>query len=129
MRLSEQANLKWNHFNLNDRQKFYLLCQNLGRSTLELFSDEENYIICRGAENIEDVETVAEKETTEQPSADAEKTQAENVQKPVENAEGQDKEHVDNVVDNHEQNIEKLDKIDYSKYEQMIKSIKEDASC
>lgn len=37
---------------LNDRQKFYLLCQNLGRSTLELFSDEENYIICRGAKNI-----------------------------------------------------------------------------
>ena len=36
----------------NDRQKFYLLCQNLGRSTLELFSDEENYIFCRGAENI-----------------------------------------------------------------------------
>ena len=91
--------------------------------------DGEDHIIYRGAENIEDVETVAEKETTEQPSADAEKTQAENVQKPVENAEGQDKEHVDNVVDNHEQNIEKLDKIDYSKYEQMIKSIKEDASC
>lgn len=91
--------------------------------------DGENHIINRGADNIEDVETIAEKETTEPTSANVEKTQAENVQKPVENAEGQDKEHVDNVVDNHEQNIEKLDKIDYSKYEQMIKSIKEDASC
>lgn len=92
--------------------------------------DGEQHIIYRGEDNIDEIEPDAEKqEQTEQTNADAGKTQGENVQKPVENEQGQDKEHVDNLVDNHEQNIEKLDKIDYSKYEQMIKSIKEDASC
>ena len=51
------------------------------------------------------------------------------MQNPVENSEPQGKGVVDNVVDNHEQNVENLDKIDYSRYEQMIKSMKEDASC
>lgn len=92
--------------------------------------DGEQHIIYRGEDNIDEIEPDAEKqEQTEQTNADAGKTQGENVQKPVENEQRQDKEYVDNLVDNHEQNIEKLDKIDYSKYEQMIKSIKEDASC
>lgn len=92
--------------------------------------DGEQHIIYRGEDNIDEIEPDAEKqEQTEQPSADAEKAQDENVQKPVEKTETQEAEPVGNPVDNHEQNIAKLDKIDYSKYEQMIKSIKEDASC
>lgn len=92
--------------------------------------DGEQHIIYRGEDNIDEIEPDAEKqEQIEQPSADAEKAQDENVQKPVEKTETQEAEPVGNPVDNHEQNIAKLDKIDYSKYEQMIKSIKEDASC
>lgn len=91
--------------------------------------DGEDHIINRGAENTDDtVEIVEIKKEQER----AEEQKAENepdVQKPVENSEPQDKEVVDNVVDNHEQNVENLDKIDYSRYEQMIKSMKEDASC
>ena len=91
--------------------------------------DGEDLIINRGAENTDDtVEIVEIKKEQER----AEEQKAENepdVQKPVENSEPQDKEVVDKPVDNHEQNVENLDKIDYSKYEQMIKSIKEDASC
>lgn len=91
--------------------------------------DGEDHIINRGAENTDDtVEIVEIKKEQER----AEEQKAENepdVQKPVENSEPQDKEVVDKPVDNHEQNVENLDKIDYSKYEQMIKSIKEDASC
>lgn len=91
--------------------------------------DGEDHIINRGAENTDDtVEIVEIKKEQER----AEEQKAENepdVQKPVENSEPQDNDDVDNHVDNHEQNVEKLDKIDYSKYEQMIKSMKEDASC
>lgn len=91
--------------------------------------DGQEHIIYRGADNIEDVEPIVDQEPADAPSADVEKAQDENVQKPVEKAEAQEAEPVDKDVDNHEQDIVKLDKIDYSKYEQMIKSIKEDASC
>lgn len=91
--------------------------------------DGEDHIICRGAENIDEQEETAKTETTEQRDDDATQEQKQDVQKPVENSEQQGNGDVDNHVDNHEQNVEKLDKIDYSKYEQMIKSIKEDASC
>lgn len=91
--------------------------------------DGEDHIICRGAENIDEQEETAKTETTEQRDDDATQEQEQDVQKPVENSEQQGNDDVDNHVDNHEQNVEKLDKIDYSKYEQMIKSIKEDASC
>lgn len=91
--------------------------------------DGEDHIINRGAENTDDtveiVEIKKEQERAEEQKAENEQ----DVQKPVENSEPQDKEVVDKPVDNHEQNVENLDKIDYSKYEQMIKSIKEDASC
>ncbi|MBQ8549728.1 MAG: HK97 family phage prohead protease [Clostridia bacterium] len=91
--------------------------------------DGEDHIICRGAENIDEQEETPKTETAEQRDDDATQEQEQDVQKPVENSEPQDNDDVDNHVDNHEQNVEKLDKIDYSKYEQMIKSIKEDASC
>lgn len=92
--------------------------------------DGEQHIIYRGEDNIDEVEPDTEKQEQAEPaSTDAEKAQDEKVQKPVENVEAQEVEPVDNLVDNHEQDIVKLDKIDYSKYEQMIKSIKEDASC
>ena len=91
--------------------------------------DGEDHIICRGAENIDEQEETPKTETAEQRDDDATQEQEQDVQKPVENSEPQDNADVDNHVDNHEQNVEKLDKIDYSKYEQMIKSIKEDASC
>lgn len=32
----------------NDKYKFFLILQNLGSETLELYSDEENYVLCRG---------------------------------------------------------------------------------
>lgn len=32
----------------NDKYKFFLILQNLESETLELYSDEENYILCRG---------------------------------------------------------------------------------
>ena len=32
-----------------DKYKFFLILKNLGSSTLELYSDEENYILCRGS--------------------------------------------------------------------------------
>ncbi len=103
--------------------------------------DGEDHIIYRGAENIDgqeqdsdvkenDKKVDIEKEDVNETRDDnVEKAQDENVQKPVENSEAKDKEPVDNIVDNQKQNVEKLDKIDYSKYEQMIKSMKEDASC
>lgn len=92
--------------------------------------DGEQHIIYRGEDNIDEVEPDAEKQEQAEPaSTDAEKAQDEKVQKPVGDVEAQEVEPVDNLVDNHEQDIVKLDKIDYSKYEQMIKSIKEDASC
>ena len=91
--------------------------------------DGEDHIICRGAENIDEQEETPKTETAEQRDDDATQEQEQDVQKPVENSEPQDNDDVDNHVDNHEQNVEKLDKIDYSKYEQMKKSIKEDASC
>ena len=91
--------------------------------------DGEDHIICRGAEYIDEQEETPKTETAEQRDDDATQEQEQDVQKPVENSEPQDNDDVDNHVDNHEQNVEKLDKIDYSKYEQMIKSIKEDASC
>lgn len=31
-----------------DKYKFFLILQNLGSETLELYSDEENYVLCRG---------------------------------------------------------------------------------
>lgn len=85
--------------------------------------DGEDHIICRGVENTD--EKVEINDATQEKQEPTEQ----DVQKPVENSEPQDKDDVDKPVDNHEQNVEKLDKIDYSKYEQMIKSIKEDASC
>ena len=92
--------------------------------------DGEDRIIYRGEDNNEDVEVVEVKKEEPQERDDEKTTENEpDVQKPVENSEPQDKEVVDNNVDNHEQNIENLDKIDYSRYEQMIKSMKEDASC
>lgn len=99
--------------------------------------DGEDHIIYRGAENIEGIEAQddeKETDTIDEPKKeradDVAKDEKEpDVQKPVENPTDQDNDVVDKHVDNHEQNIEKLDKIDYSKYEQMIKSIKEDASC
>ena len=108
----------------NTKQPAYAGTQVYARSI-----DGEEHIIYRGAENTdENVEVVEIKK--EQERDEEQKTENEpDVQKPVENSEPQDKEVVDKPVDNHEQNIENLDKIDYSKYEQMIKSIKEDASC
>lgn len=92
--------------------------------------DGEERIIYRGEDNNEDVEVVEIKKDEPQERADEKTTENEpDVQKPVENSEPQGKGVVDNVVDNHEQNVENLDKIDYSRYEQMIKSMKEDASC
>lgn len=95
--------------------------------------DGEDHIIYRGAENLEDIE--AQKDENDAATVDNAKNEPEadvaqdknepDVQKHVDNAEPQPKED----VDNHEQNVENLDKIDYSKYEQMIKSMKEDASC
>lgn len=108
----------------NTKQPAYAGTQVYARSI-----DGEEHIIYRGAENTdENVEVVEIKK--EQERDDEQKAENEQVvQKPVENSEPQDKEVVDKPVDNHEQNVENLDKIDYSKYEQMIKSIKEDASC
>ena len=108
----------------NTKQPAYAGTQVYARSI-----DGEEHIIYRGAENTdENVEVVEIKK--EQERDEEQKTENEpDVQKPVENSEPQDKEVVDKHVDNHEQNVENLDKIDYSKYEQMIKSIKEDASC
>jgi hypothetical protein len=108
----------------NTKQPAYAGTQVYARSI-----DGEEHIIYRGAENTdENVEVVEIKK--EQERDEEQKTENEpDVQKPVENSEPQDKEVVDKPVDNHEQNVENLDKIDYSKYEQMIKSIKEDASC
>ena len=34
-----------------DKYKFFLILQNLESETLELYSDEENYILCRGEKN------------------------------------------------------------------------------
>ena len=34
---------------LKDRTKFYLIEQNLNSQELELHSDSENYVICRGS--------------------------------------------------------------------------------
>ena len=31
-----------------DKYKFFLILQNLGSEELELYSDEENYLLCRG---------------------------------------------------------------------------------
>ena len=91
--------------------------------------DGEDHIINRGAENTDDTVEIVEIKK-EQERAEEQKSENEpDVQKPVENSEPQGKGVVDNNVDNHEQNIENLDKIDYSRYEQMIKSMKEDASC
>ena len=108
----------------NTKQPAYAGTQVYARSI-----DGEEHIIYRGAENTdENVEVVEIKK--EQERDEEQKTENEpDVQKPVENSEPQDKEVVDKHVDNHEQNVENLDKIDYSKYEQMIKSMKEDASC
>lgn len=95
--------------------------------------DGEDHIIYRGAENIEDIEaqddesetdTIDESKNERADDVAQDKTEPD-VDNSVEKSEPQAKED----VDNHEQNVEKLDKIDYSKYEQMIKSIKEDASC
>lgn len=95
--------------------------------------DGEEHIIYRGAENIEDIEaqddesetdTIDESKNERADDVAQDKTEPD-VDNSVEKSEPQAKED----VDNHEQNVEKLDKIDYSKYEQMIKSIKEDASC
>lgn len=36
---------------LKDKYKFGIILKNLGSPTLELYSDEENYIICRGSVN------------------------------------------------------------------------------
>ena len=33
----------------NDKYKFYIILKNLPSPELELYSDEENYIICRGS--------------------------------------------------------------------------------
>lgn len=95
--------------------------------------DGEDHIIYRGAENIEDIEAQDEQketDTIDEPKNERADDVAQDKTEPdvdnsVEKSEAQGKE----GVDNHEQNVEKLDKIDYSKYEQMIKSIKEDASC
>ena len=95
--------------------------------------DGEDHIIYRGAENIEGIEaqddesetdTIDESKNERADDVAQDKTEPD-VDNSVEKSEPQAKED----VDNHEQNVEKLDKIDYSKYEQMIKSIKEDASC
>ena len=100
--------------------------------------DGEDHIIYRGADNIEGIEEAqndkSETATTDEPKNERKDNVAQDekepdVQKPVENPTDQDNDVVYKHVDNHEQNVEKLDKIDYSKYEQMIKSIKEDASC
>lgn len=108
----------------NTKQPAYAGTQVYARSI-----DGEEHIIYRGAENTdENVEVVEIKK--EQEPVEEQKTENEpDVQKVVENSEQQDSAVVDKPVDNHEQNLQKLDKIDYSKYEQMIKSIKEDASC
>ena len=37
----------------NDKYKFNIIIKNLSSLELELYSDEENYIICRGAKNIQ----------------------------------------------------------------------------
>ena len=104
----------------NTKQPAYAGTQVYARSI-----NGEEHIINRGAENI-DEPTIEEKEREK---AEATQEKQEPTEQDVENSETQDNEPVDKPVDNHEQNIEKLDKIDYSKYEQMIKSIKEDASC
>lgn len=100
---------------LDDRKKpAYAGTQVYARSI-----DGEDHIIYRGEDNID------EKVEINDATQDKQEQTEEDVQNPVENSEPQAAE----PVDNHEQNVEKLDKIDYSKYEQMIKSIKEDASC
>lgn len=104
----------------NTKQPAYAGTQVYARSI-----NGEEHIINRGAENI-DEPTIEEKEREK---AEATQEKQEPTEQDVQNSETQDNEPVDKPVDNHEQNIEKLDKIDYSKYEQMIKSIKEDASC
>jgi len=90
--------------------------------------DGEDHIISRGEDIIDepkdDVSEPDEEEKTEQREESTE-DEAQDVEK----TEPKDGEVVDNLVDNHEQKVVKLDKIDYSRYEQMIKSIKEDASC
>ena len=63
-----------------DKYKFYIILKNLTSSELELYSDEENYIICRGSKKlptwiwtkdnfdksvIEDIETLIEKYLTD----------------------------------------------------------------
>lgn len=104
----------------NTKQPAYAGTQVYARSI-----NGEEHIINRGADNI-DEPTIEEKEREK---AEATQEKQEPTEQDVQNSETQDNEPVDKPVDNHEQNIEKLDKIDYSKYEQMIKSIKEDASC
>ena len=112
----------------NTKQPAYAGTQVYARSI-----NGEEHIICRGAENIDDADVIisvdAVEKRAEQEKAEDTQEKQETTEQNVENSEMQDNESVDKPVDNHEQNIEKLDKIDYSKYEQMIKSIKEDASC
>ena len=112
----------------NTKQPAYAGTQVYARSI-----NGEEHIICRGAENIDDADVIinvdAVEKRAEQEKAEDTQEKQETTEQNVENSEMQDNEPVDKPVDNHEQNIEKLDKIDYSKYEQMIKSIKEDASC
>ena len=112
----------------NTKQPAYAGTQVYARSI-----NGEEHIICRGAENIDDADVIinvdAVEKRAEQEKAEATQEKQETTEQNVENSEMQDNEPVDKPVDNHEQNIEKLDKIDYSKYEQMIKSMKEDASC
>lgn len=36
----------------NDKYKFYLISLNLKSESVMLYSDEENYVICRGAEGL-----------------------------------------------------------------------------
>lgn len=93
----------------------------------------EDHIICRGEDAIDEnepsVTQTLDQVTAKEEKEDATQEREEETEQAEEKAEPKDAEPVDNSVDNQEQNIEKLDKIDYSKYEQMIKSIKEDASC
>lgn len=91
--------------------------------------DGEDRIIYRGEDNIDVTDDELDQEETKERNDEVTQEQEQDKQEPAEKSETQDKEVVDNPVDNHEQNLQKLDKIDYSKYEQMIKSIKEDASC
>ena len=108
----------------NTKQPAYAGTQVYARSI-----DGEEHIIYRGAENTDDNVEVVEIKKEQEPIEEQKTENEPDVQKVVENSEQQDSAVVDKPVDNHEQNLQKLDKIDYSKYEQMIKSIKEDASC